>query len=57
MNKKKLQLQILDKDNNVIMTQHFYYNQFCEVSDENTLRLTITDNEYLLDKDGKLLKQ
>ena len=56
MSKKKLQLEILDKDGNVIMTHHFFYNQYYEISDENTLRLSVTDNTYMLDKNGKLLK-
>jgi len=49
--KKKLQLEILDPVGNIVVTHHFFY----EAGQNNRLRLTITDNEYILDKDGKLV--
>ena len=55
MEKKKLKLEILDEKGNVIVTHHFYYNEYYKVDDSNTLRLTITNNVYLLDKNGKIL--
>ena len=51
MKQKKLQLQILDPTGEVAVTHHFYYN----AGEGNRLRLTITDNTYIMDKDGKLV--
>ena len=51
MTKKKLKLEILDSKRNVVTTHHFFY----EAGQNNRLRLTITDNEYIMDKDGKLV--
>ena len=51
MTKNKLQLQILDAEGNVKVTHHFFF----DVNDDSSLRLTITDNVYVLDKDGKQL--
>ena len=50
MTPKKLQLQILDPTGEVVVTHHFYYN----AGEGNKLRLTITDNTYIMDKDGKI---
>lgn len=50
MTKKKLQLEILDAEGNVTVTHHFFY----DVEDDNTLRLTMTDNTYHMDKDGMI---
>ena len=49
--KKKLKLEVLDPVGNTAVTHHFFY----EAGEGNRLRLTITDNEYILDKDGKLV--
>ena len=51
MKQKKLQLQILDPIGEVTVTHHFYYN----AGEGNRLRLTINDNTYIMDKDGKLI--
>jgi len=48
---KKLQLEILDDEGNVKVTHHFFYN----IKDGNTLRLTINNNVYIMDKDGKIV--
>lgn len=48
---KKLQLQILDPTGEVVTTHHFYYN----AGEGSRLRLTITDNTYIMNKDGKLV--
>lgn len=49
--KKKLRLEVLDPTGATVVTHHFYY----EAGEQNRLRLTITDNEYVLNKDGKLV--
>jgi hypothetical protein len=49
--RKKLQLEILDPVGNVATTHHFFY----VAGQGNRLRLTITDNTYIMDKDGKLV--
>jgi len=49
--RKKLQLEILDPVGNTAVTHHFFY----VAGEGNRLRLTITDNVYLMDKDGKLV--
>lgn len=49
--KKKLKLEILDPVGNTATTHHFFYN----AGEGNRLRLTITDNQYIMDKDGKLV--
>jgi len=54
MEKKKLKLEILDKEGNVIVTHHIFYNEHYKVDDNNSLRLTITDNVYLLDINGTI---
>jgi hypothetical protein len=48
---KRLRLQILDINGNVTVTHHFNY----DAEDENRLRLTICDNTYIMDKNGKLV--
>ena len=48
---KKLQLQILDPTGEVAVTHHFYYN----AGRENKLRLTICDNTYIMNNEGKLV--
>jgi hypothetical protein len=51
MEKKKLKLEILDSDGSVKVTHHFFYN----VNDDNTLRLTMSDGIYDMDKNGKII--
>lgn len=51
MAEKKLQLEIIDPTGEVAVTHHFYYN----AGELNKLRLTITDNTYIMDNTGKLL--
>jgi len=51
VNEKKLQLEILDPTGIPVVTHHFYYN----AGEDNRLRLTITDNKYILDSQGKLI--
>lgn len=48
---KKLQLQILDPTGEVVVTHHFHYN----AGEGNRLRLTITDNTYIMNSNGKLV--
>jgi hypothetical protein len=50
-NKKKLELEILDPTGNVAVTHHIFY----EAGQANRLRLTITDNVYVMDNCGKLV--
>jgi len=52
MGKKKLKLEILDKEGKTTVTHHFFY----EVNDDNTLRLTISDGIYDMDKNGKIIE-
>jgi len=52
MAEKKLQLEIIDPTGEVAVTHHFYYN----AGELNKLRLTITDNTYIMDNTGKLLR-
>ena len=49
--KKKLKLEVLDPTGEVVKTHHFFY----EAGEGNKLRLSITDNVYIMDKDGKLV--
>jgi len=49
--KKKLGLEVLDPAGNAVVTQHFFY----EAGQGNELRLTITDNVYIMDSNGKLI--
>ena len=53
MAKKKLKLEILDPKGKTIRTHHFFY----EVSGGkgSRLRLTLNDNTYIMDGDGKLV--
>ena len=52
MSKQKLKLEVFDRTTgDAVVTHHFYY----VANDDNRLRLTITDNTYILDKDGKLV--
>ena len=53
MAKKKLKLEILDPKGKTIRTHHFFY----EVSGGkgSRLRLTLNDNTYVMDGDGKLV--
>jgi hypothetical protein len=51
MNEKKLKLEILDPTGEVAVTHHFYYN----AGEGNRLRLTITDNTYIMNCKGKLI--
>jgi hypothetical protein len=48
---KRLQLKVLDPTGVVVVTHHFDFN----AGGENKLLLTIGDNQYLLDRDGKLI--
>jgi len=51
MKEKKLKLEVLDSTGEIIKTHHFYYN----AGEDNRLRLTITDNTYIMDSQGKLV--
>ena len=51
--KKKLKLEVLDPTGEVAKTHHFYY----EAGEGNRLRLSITDNVYIMDKDGKVTQE
>jgi hypothetical protein len=51
MNEKKLKLEVLDPTGAIVVTHHFFY----KAGHGNRLRLTITDNQYIMDKDGKLV--
>jgi hypothetical protein len=49
--KKKLQLEILNSAGEVIVTHHFLF----DANENNRLRLTITDNKYIMDNQGKII--
>jgi hypothetical protein len=51
MDKKTLKLEILDPKGEVVRTHHFEFHSY----EGNKLRLTITDNTYFMDKNGKLV--
>lgn len=51
MNKKKLELEILDSKRNVVVSHNFCY----EANHGNRLRLTINDNVYIMDCNGKFV--
>jgi len=50
--KKKLGLEVLDPTGKTVVTHHFYY----EAGQDNKLRLTICDNVYIMDSNGKLVR-
>ena len=51
MEKKKLQLEIFDEEGNSTYTHHLFF----DVDKDYSLRLTIGNNIYLMDKNGGLI--
>lgn len=51
MKDKKLTIEILDPTGNIVNTHHFHFM----AGENNRIRLSIGDNNYILNKDGKLV--
>jgi len=53
MDKKTLKLEILDPRGEVVRTHHFEFHSY----EGNKLRLTIADNTYIMDKNGRFINR